>query len=202
MEASDVISYGYTGTSIYFIEKDVIVFTYGNTLKFVYLKTGATRNIVGNGKGISALTVNRRLNRIAYAEKGKDPKLHLLSYPDNKTIFTYEGKIVLRSPSNLLSGGASLEYSDICFSREGHRLAAISSLPECKLLVWNSLNPKNAPIIQVPSVPTLSLTGRFITSFNPKNSNQLCVTGYGKITFFKLDTNIEQYKVRYKLMRF
>jgi hypothetical protein len=93
MEAPDVISYGYTGTSIYFVEKDVIVFTYGNTLKFVYLKTGITKNIIGTGKGISALTVNRRLNRIAYAEKGKDPKLILLSYPDNRAAFTYEGTL-------------------------------------------------------------------------------------------------------------
>jgi hypothetical protein len=92
---SKIYSFGYSGTQIYFVENEVLLFTYGNVLKFVYLSSGHTKHVVCSGKGISAFAFNKKSNVYGYAEKGQHPLLHLFSYPSHNRIATLEGECVL-----------------------------------------------------------------------------------------------------------
>lgn len=92
-----------------------------------------------------------------------------------------------------------MEFADLCFSRDGNRLAGITALPDCKIFVWSCSSNRSTPIIQLGPVPTVSLTGTFTLSFNPRNSNLLCASGYGKLMVYKLESNIESYTAGYMI---
>ncbi len=86
-------SFGYGGTSLHYVENDVIAYTYGNAIKFYKISNGTSKTIVCTGKGITVFATNKKTNRYAYSERGYHPKIHIFSYPDHKKILTLEGNL-------------------------------------------------------------------------------------------------------------
>jgi hypothetical protein len=73
-------------------------------------------------------------------------------------------------------------------------MIAISMLPECKLLVWR-LTGRGQLLFQTKlnvSVP-ISLCHKFHASFNPRNNQQLAVSGNGKLVFFKWENATDNF---------
>ncbi len=93
MEITEPISFGYSGTRVHFIDNSVVVFIYSNSLKFINLKTGASKNFVGLGKGITALSVNKKTSRFAYSEKSNSPVVYVFTYPENKQGLAFQGTL-------------------------------------------------------------------------------------------------------------
>jgi hypothetical protein len=93
MEVSEPISYGYSGGKLFFVDNSVVVFIYGNSLKFLSIKTGITKNLIGAGNGISALCVNKKTMRFAYADMSSNPTIHVHSFPDYKEVITFTGTV-------------------------------------------------------------------------------------------------------------
>lgn len=91
MEIIESISFGYSGTRIHFVDNSVIVFIYANSLKFINIQTGISKNFIGLGKGITAFCVNKKTGRFAYSEKSNNPSVYVLTYPENKLGLTFQG---------------------------------------------------------------------------------------------------------------
>lgn len=87
-----LFSFGYTGTPIYSIEENVILFVCGNTLKFVDVKTNRTNQLVGAGRAVTSVAVNKNKNCIAYADNSLNPAVHSISYPGLHHITSLKGK--------------------------------------------------------------------------------------------------------------
>lgn len=191
---TEIIAYGYTGSKMHMIDPVTVVFIYGNSVKFFSIKTGATKSIVGTGSGITALNINKRTSRYAYSDKGTSPTIHILSFPDHKEVLTLFGS-ENNAATSITETSSPLEFEDLCFSRDGSRIAAVTTLPECKLSIWSCSGTKLSPILQIPSIPSITLHGCFNLSFSPRSSNHISVTGYGVISFYKLESNIESYSI-------
>jgi hypothetical protein len=86
-------SFGYCGTPIHSIEEDVVTFIYGNTLKFVFLKTKKAKHKIGQGRAISSCSFNVKKSLLAFAEKCNNPNIYLFSYPSLSKVGVLKGKI-------------------------------------------------------------------------------------------------------------
>lgn len=167
-------SFGYNGQPIQFIDSDTILHVTANSIKVVSLETGTKRHIFGFGNGISCVAVHPKTERLAFAEKAFNPTIHIINYVRNTKICT-------------LQGGTKVDFADLAFSRDGKYLASIGELPDYKLVVWDLSTQR--PLVQA------SGTAARQVSFNPRNNMQLCTSGDGFLTFWKLEKNYTQYSL-------
>ena len=127
------------------------------------------------GIGVFATCSTRPL--VAYAEKSMHPNIYVFDFASKSVIAT-------------LPGGTSLEYSCLAFSRDGTWLAAQGSVPDYNMWIWEW--EKEKALVKSPE-PN-NFPGIMIT-FNPRNMSQLCCSGNGRLTVFKLEKTFSDYEL-------
>lgn len=113
-------------------------------------------------RGFSCMTYNAFKRRVAYAPRNTSPSIFLKSVA---------GRQILCE----IKGGVTIEYQDLCFSRNGTRLAAIGrGMIDANLLVWDLVTNDNG------ITPVLISTHSFQQSvarclFDPSNQNSIAI---------------------------
>ncbi|CAM9277675.1 unnamed protein product, partial [Laminaria digitata] len=135
--------------------------------------------------GISAVAANWRAGRLAVCPAGRiNPAIHLYSYPGMQLRGT-------------LLGGTDLRYTDVAFSRDGARVAAFGNRTDHLATVWN---------VKKESTDEAKLTGEKVVeavlpgdmtflSFNPADSDQLCIGGASGLYFWRIDNLVDNWVI-------
>uniref|UniRef100_A0A7S3D8R0 Cilia- and flagella-associated protein 43 n=1 Tax=Palpitomonas bilix TaxID=652834 RepID=A0A7S3D8R0_9EUKA len=162
LTASKAKSIGLTNKNVAFLDENSIVYACGNEIKIVNTNVGVEKVIGGKGLSINCWALDRAGKRLAYAEKGNAPRIFVVSI-DNGALLSE------------IHGAAELEVSGLAFSSDGHRLAALSKVPDLVISVWESRGGEMFDELVRAHLPSFC----DFVSFNPLDSNELCTTGSG-----------------------
>ncbi|CAM9308631.1 unnamed protein product [Ectocarpus sp. 4 AP-2014] len=181
----------YPGTRLTFVDESSVAYCFGSAVRITHLLPDKGD---GDGEylweenewaGISAVAANWRAGRLAVCPAGRiNPAIHLYSYPG----------MVLRGT---LLGGTDLRYTDVAFSRDGARVAAFGNRTDHLATVWN---------VKKASVDEEELTGEKVVeavlpgdmsflSFNPADSDQLCIGGASGLYFWRVDNLVDNWVI-------
>ena len=168
-----------------FTAKDKILHSAGNILQIVTLPT-PVKNKVDDlnlnadkrdedhifayatlGRGYSCYCFDAYLGRVAFSPRSTNPEIVIKSFQNRKELCT-------------ITGGASIEYADITFSRDGTRVAAVGKgTLDAKLWIWQ-LSDQQLHDNQSELKPHLIATHplNVLASkcyFNPLRGDQICI---------------------------
>ena len=131
------------------------------------------------GRGFSCIAYDSYRRRVAYSPRKPRPSIY---------IKTTTGRHVLCE----IQGGVTIEYQDVCFNRNGSRLAAIGrGTLDSKLFVWDlTTNKGNENGDQCKMVPLLIASHSFQCSvskclFDPSNENVISILASDHKTIIK-----------------
>ncbi|CAM9947612.1 unnamed protein product [Ectocarpus sp. 12 AP-2014] len=181
----------YPGTRLTFVDESSVAYCFGSAVRITHLLPDKGD---GDGEclweenewaGMSAVAANWRAGRLAVCPAGRiNPAIHLYSYPG----------MVLRGT---LLGGTDLRYTDVAFSRDGARVAAFGNRTDHLATVWN---------VKKASADEEELTGEKVVeavlpgdmsflSFNPADSDQLCIGGASGLFFWRVDNLVDNWVI-------
>ncbi|CAM9331513.1 unnamed protein product [Ectocarpus sp. 6 AP-2014] len=181
----------YPGTRLTFVDESSVAYCFGSAVRITHLLPDKGD---GDGEclweenewaGMSAVAANWRAGRLAVCPAGRiNPAIHLYSYPG----------MVLRGT---LLGGTDLRYTDVAFSRDGARVAAFGNRTDHLATVWN---------VKKASADEEELTGEKVVeavlpgdmsflSFNPADSDQLCIGGASGLYFWRVDNLVDNWVI-------
>uniref|UniRef100_A0A7S4G316 Cilia- and flagella-associated protein 43 n=1 Tax=Eutreptiella gymnastica TaxID=73025 RepID=A0A7S4G316_9EUGL len=165
------LAYGYNGTPVHALPGNTVCYVCGCGLQFYNLIDGSRSFLWSpQRRPVSAVAFNSKLDMFAFADRGKNPKIYIHSYPDKRSLYT-------------LSGASKLECGSLAFDRPGTQLVTLGTLPEFELQVW-SLEGYEPTVICEASATTSHAKH---VSFNPWNPQELCTSGSGHVTFWRLE---------------
>ena len=200
----------YDGSEVCFVDGDHFVYQAGAVLRVASARNGKTEGFIYPAepcaRGISAYCASSRGGLVALARRSVPPVIDVLCWPgagaaekDGKP--PYKQGLLARERRAMARGGAGLEYGGLALSRNGQRLAAVSSVADAVLTVWDvpkagnsdgssfdsggsvgslkqitsggePVEPLEATFLASVELPTACDT----VSFNPANPNMLLCT--------------------------
>eukprot|EP00668_Euglena_longa_P015873 GGOE01020048.1.p1 GENE.GGOE01020048.1~~GGOE01020048.1.p1 ORF type:complete len:1603 (+),score=697.34 GGOE01020048.1:27-4811(+) len=162
---------GYGGTAVWTLPEDEICFTTACGVQFYNLKTGKHSFLWGpRQRPVTHFTVSPRRDMFAFSDRARNPTVYIYSYPQKERL-------------HQLQNVAEYEVAALAFDRSGTHLGILNGLPDYKLQVW-SMEGRDTRLV-ADSGPT-NTYARFV-SFNPLNPRELCTSGSGAITFWKVE---------------
>ncbi|XP_067656775.1 cilia- and flagella-associated protein 43-like isoform X1 [Haliotis asinina] len=163
---------GYEGTEAHYIDKDIICFQCGKSIKFV-AENGLETVFAFKGNGQGPFTAHKINKCFAMAEQCLNPKIYVFVYPTMRQL-------------GVLEGGAQLEFQQLVFSASEY-LLSLSGLPDFEMTLWKYEKNMKLASVKIGSTPPTSIC------FNPGNWRQICVTTDKAITVWQTEQADDKY---------
>ncbi|XP_078484359.1 cilia- and flagella-associated protein 43 [Ciona intestinalis] len=160
---------GFKGDRLSHVDRDMVCFSCGNSIKFVNVVTGAESVFQPPGGAVCQVTSSSHHRMFAVAEEGLNPIITIYNFPSCEVVCTLES-------------GALLGYSQLQFSFNGSLFAATSSLPDFSIFVWDWQTGKLKCHEKLPGEsPVTSLL------FNPLNKREISTISETHVSIWTLE---------------
>uniref|UniRef100_F6U441 Cilia- and flagella-associated protein 43 n=1 Tax=Ciona intestinalis TaxID=7719 RepID=F6U441_CIOIN len=160
---------GFKGDRLSHVDRDMVCFSCGNSIKFVNVVTGAESVFQPPGGAVCQVTSSSHHRMFAVAEEGLNPIITIYNFPSCEVVCALEA-------------GALLGYSQLQFSFNGSFFAATSSIPDFSIFVWDWQTGKLKCHEKLPGEsPVTSLL------FNPLNKREISTISETHVSIWTLE---------------
>eukprot|EP01135_Chromosphaera_perkinsii_P008931 Nk52_evm41s1524 gene=Nk52_evmTU41s1524 len=158
---------GYSGEKICPLSKDTIAYIREGLVVFLNTETKSQTLGYFNVYDLTALSCHPSTQRFAVSENGASATVKVLQYPGMNTLAELED-------------ASETECIGTCFSRDGSYVGILGGTPHFNICLWDWSS--NSLIAQVKDSYCYTSI-----SFNPVSNKDLCLSGNGKVSFWKLE---------------